>query len=65
MAGDNSTESSTPEMTTSLEAPLGYPKGFKFVLPKAFKGDQQELEPWLFNLKQYFDNTQLSEDKWL
>ena len=44
---------------------LQYPKGFKFILPKAFRGDRQELEPWLFNLEQYFDNTELSVDKWL
>ena len=53
-------DSSTSEpMPQSFE----YSKGFKFVLPKPFKGDQQEVEPWLFNLEQYFDNTGLSVEK--
>ena len=42
-----------------------YPKGFKFVLPKPFKGDQQELEPWLFNVEEYFHNMNIAADKWL
>ena len=40
-----------------------YPKGFKFILPKPFKGDQQEVELCLFNLKQYFNNTDLFVEK--
>ena len=56
-------------LTTASSIPMinnsEYPKGFKFILPKSFKGDQKELEPWLFNIKVYFENTNLSVDKWL
>ena len=68
MADSNISDPSTSELTiqpalvpSTLDS--DYPKGFKFILPKAFKGDQQELEPWLFNLEQYFNNTDLSNDK--
>ena len=40
-----------------------YPKGFKFILPKPFKGDQGEVESWLFDMEQYFDNTNLPINK--
>ena len=50
---------------TSTAESNEYPKGFKFILPKPFKGDQSELEPWLFNMEEYFNNTNLSTDKWL
>ena len=56
-------------LTTASSIPMinnsEYPKGFKFILPKSFKGDQEELEPWLFNIEAYFENTNLSIDKWL
>jgi Retrotransposon gag protein len=57
--------SSTPLASTSTVDTNEYPKGFKFILPKPFKGDQQELESWLFNIEEYFHNTSLTEDKWL
>ena len=56
----STTAGSTPTVDNSE-----YPKGFKFILPKSFKGDQEELEPWLFNIKAYFKNTNLSINKWL
>jgi Retrotransposon gag protein len=59
---NSSSSTSTP---TSAIDTNEYPKGFKFVLPKPFKGDQQELESWLFNIEEYFHNTNLTEDKWL
>ena len=68
---DSQPEATASQTTISLIATatipdlVGYPKGFKFVLPKPFTGLQAELEPWLFNIEEYFDNTMLSVDKWL
>ena len=42
-----------------------YPKGFKFILPRLFKGEQNELEPWLFNMEEYFQNMTLPINKWI
>ena len=42
-----------------------YPKGFKFILLKPFQGAQNDVEPWLFNMEEYLDNTSLSIDKWI
>src|SRR5271169_304648 len=60
----STTINSTPTSTSTVDT-NEYPRGFKFILPKPFKGDQQELESWLFNIEEYFHNTNLTEDKWL
>src|SRR5215471_2219000 len=67
-----STSVSTSAMSTDTTINLSnssieteYPKGFKFVLPRPFKGDQSEVESWLFNMEQYFDNTNIPSDKWI
>ena len=51
--------------STSTVETNNYPKGFKFLLPKPFKGDQNDVESWLFNIEEYFHNTNLSVNKWI
>ena len=44
------TSASTSTSTNLRIETTGYPKGFKFILPKPFQGAQNDVEPWLFNI---------------
>ena len=60
-----STSASTSTSTDSRIETTRYPKGFKFILPKPFQGAQNDVEPWLFNMEEYFNNISLSINKWI